>query len=149
MNVVHGPIAMRRMNRERGMALIMSLVILMILTVLGVTAMSTSSMQQRMSGNTQEINRAFQAAESGLNQALNTAGSLDLNNAQTNDFTYGAMGATATVTTTFVQFSPPKRGSGYGNNFETANFDQSSNGATGAGATVNVHQGIGQIVPKS
>jgi Tfp pilus assembly protein PilX len=136
-------------HRQRGTALIMSLVILMILTILGITAMSTASLEEKMSGNTQEGTRAFQAAESGLNQALNTAGSLDLNVTTTNSFTYSAMKASASVSTQFMQFSPPRRGSGYGNTVEAANFDQASTGATGVGARAVVHQGVAQIVPKS
>ena len=136
-------------HRQRGTALIMSLVILMILTILGITAMGTASLEEKMSGNTQEGTRAFEAAESGLNQALTTAGSLDLNVTTTNTFTYSAMKASASVSTQFMQFSPPRRGSGYGNTVEAANFDQASTGSTGVGARAVVHQGVAQIVPKS
>ena len=128
-------------RHQRGTALIMSLVILMILTILGVTAMGTATLEERMAGNTQELNKAFQAAES--------AGSLDLNVATTNDFTYAASNSSASVTTEFVEFTPPKRGSGHGSNVEAANFDQSSTGLTGAGAKAVVHQGVAQIVPKA
>lgn len=134
---------------ERGTALIISLVILLILTLLGITAMSTSSLEQKMSGNTQEATRAFEAAESGLNQALNTSGSLTLSGSSSNNFTYSTMNATADVSTAFVQYSSPKRGSGYSDkNFQTANFDQSATGKTGVGAKAVVHQGIAQIVPQ-
>lgn len=140
---------------ERGTALIMSLVILMILTILGITAMSTASLEEKMSGNTQESTRAFEAAESGLNDAMNTAGGLDLNTSYslpktlpTFPYDNGKSG-NATVTTWFVQFSPPKRGSGYGSNFDAANFEQASTGTTIVGAKAVVHQGVAQIVPKS
>jgi len=135
---------------ERGTVLIVALVILLILSLLGITAMSTSSLEQKMSGNIQESTRAFEAAESGLNQAFNTPGSFMLSSAGVpSNFTYGAMNATADVSTSFVQYSSPKRGSGYSNkNFQTANFDQSSTGKTGVGAKAVVHQGVGQIVPQ-
>ncbi len=55
---------------QRGMALIMAMVILMILTILGITAMTTSSLEEKMSGNIQEQTRAFQAAESGVSEAI-------------------------------------------------------------------------------
>ena len=141
---------------ERGTALIMSLVILMILTILGITAMSTASLEEKMSGNTQESTRAFEAAESGLNSALSTAGGLDLNTSYSLPKTlsrvdYGAGGKSgrADVTTWFVQFSPPKRGSGYGSNFDAANFELASTGSTTVGAKAVIHQGEAQIVPKS
>jgi type IV pilus assembly protein PilX len=142
-------------RHERGVALIMSLVILMILTILGITAMSTASLEEKMSGNTQESTRAFEAAESGLNDATNTSGGLDLNTSSSApktlpkfDYDSGKSGS-ATVTTWFVQFSPPKRGSGYGSNFDAANFEQASTGTTTVGAKAVIHQGVAQIVPKS
>jgi hypothetical protein len=48
-----------------------------------------------------------------------------------------------------VQFTAPKRGSGYGSNFEAAHFEQASTGTTITGAKSVVHQGIAQITPKS
>lgn len=139
---------------QRGAALIMSLVILMILTILGISAMGTASLEEKMSGNTQEATRAFQAAESGLNDALNVSGGLDLNSGTAGKdlprFTYDSgKSGYADVNVKFLQFSNPKRGSGYGSNFEAANFDQTSIGRTNAGAKAIIHQGVAQIVPKS
>lgn len=136
-------------RQQHGTALVMSMVILLILTILGIAAMGTASLEEKMSGNTQESTRAFEAAESGLTEALNTAGSLQLSGSSSNSFTYSGMNATADVSTQFIQFSSPKRGSGYSNkNFQSANFDQSSTGRTGVGAKAVVHQGIAQIVPQ-
>ncbi len=56
---------------QRGMALVFSLVVLLILTILGISSLRTSSLEQLMSGNTQEQTRAFEAADSGLSRALN------------------------------------------------------------------------------
>ena len=56
-------------QRQRGVALIMALVFLMILTIIGVTALSTTSLQEKMAGNVQDKNTAFQAAESALREA--------------------------------------------------------------------------------
>jgi type IV pilus assembly protein PilX len=58
----------RRGNRSRqsGTALIVSLLLLLVLTVLGVVMMQTSRMEERMSGNTRDLNMALQGAESGL-----------------------------------------------------------------------------------
>jgi len=94
---------------QRGTALIMSMVILMILTILGITAMGTASLEEKMSGNTQEATRAFQAAESGLSQAFNTAGNFDLNVSQTNNFTYDSgKSGSAKVETTYIQTTTPR-----------------------------------------
>ena len=134
---------------QRGVALIMSLVILLILTILGISAMGTSSLEQKMSGNIQEGTHAFEAAESGLNQAFNASGALSLSGTTTNTYNYNNNRYTAVVDTTFKEFSVPKRGSGYGNNFQAANFDQQSTATTTANAKAVVHQGVGLIVPKS
>ena len=57
---------MAQARREQGIALVIALVFLLMLTILGVAVMDTASMEGRMSGNTQEMNRAFQAAESAI-----------------------------------------------------------------------------------
>jgi len=53
-------------QRQRGAALITSLIILLVLTVLGVSAMSTSSLEELMAGNLRDQNLSFQAAEAAL-----------------------------------------------------------------------------------
>lgn len=55
--------------RQRGSILVISLIILLVLTVLGLSSMSTSTMEERMSGNTRDRARALQAAEVGLRRA--------------------------------------------------------------------------------
>ena len=137
---------------QRGTALIMSMVILMILTILGITAMGTASLEEKMSGNTQEATRAFQAAESGLSQAFSIAGNFDPNVPQTNDFTYdGGKSGSAKVVTTYIQTTTP-RPSGKASsmlNLKVANFDQISTGKTTVGAKAVVHQGVAQFMPES
>lgn len=51
-------------ERQRGAVLIVSLVILLVLTLIGVAGMNSSVMQERMASNAQNSNRAFQGAES-------------------------------------------------------------------------------------
>ena len=60
--------------RQSGAVLVVAMIMLLVLTLLGVTAMNTTSMQERMAANTQEYTRAFQAAETGL-----WTGMLDIN----------------------------------------------------------------------
>lgn len=54
---------------QAGAALVTGLIFLVILTLLGVTAMQTSTMEERMSGNARDRNIAFQAAEAALRDA--------------------------------------------------------------------------------
>lgn len=50
-------------NQQQGVVIIMALVILLGLTLLGVSSMRTTSMQERMSGNARDYQTAFEAAE--------------------------------------------------------------------------------------
>ena len=53
-------------RNQHGIALVMALVFLMLLTILGVTSMSTSSLEEKMAGNARDRHMAFQAAETAL-----------------------------------------------------------------------------------
>lgn len=55
--------------RQQGVALVMAMAFLLILTLIGVTAMTSTSLQERMAGNAQDKHVAFQAAESALRAA--------------------------------------------------------------------------------
>ena len=51
---------------QRGTILVTSMLLLLVLTIIGITAMQMSRMQERMAGNTRDLNLAFQGAEAGL-----------------------------------------------------------------------------------
>lgn len=51
---------------QSGVALITGLIFLVLLTIIGVTAMQTTMLEERMAGNLRDENLAFQAAEAGL-----------------------------------------------------------------------------------
>lgn len=53
-------------SRQRGITLMMSLVFLLLLTILGVTSINISTLQEKMSGNLRDQDVAYQAAESAL-----------------------------------------------------------------------------------
>lgn len=56
---------------QRGSALIISLVFLLAMTLIGVTAMQGTTQQEGMAGNTRNYNLAFQAAEAALRDGEN------------------------------------------------------------------------------
>jgi len=56
-------------KKQSGVALIISLVMLLLLTMITVTALQVTSLEEKMAGNMQEQNVAFQAAESALREA--------------------------------------------------------------------------------
>jgi len=53
-------------NRQRGAVLVVSLLMLLVMTVLGIAAMQMTRFEERMAGNSRDINIAFQGAEAGL-----------------------------------------------------------------------------------
>lgn len=55
---------------QRGMALVIALIVLVVISILGVVAMRTALFQNRVSINSQTYNLAFHGAESGLAAAL-------------------------------------------------------------------------------
>jgi type IV pilus assembly protein PilX len=62
-------VRIQNLNYQSGSALIISLVFLLLLTIIGVTAMQSSTMQERMAGNIRDRNLAFQSAEAALRGA--------------------------------------------------------------------------------
>lgn len=57
--------------RQSGVALIMALVFLLLLTILGIAALNTTSLEEKMANNVKDRNLAFQSAESALAVAEN------------------------------------------------------------------------------
>jgi len=53
-------------GRQSGMSLFPALMFLLVLAVLGVSALNSTLMQEKMVSNTKDANLAFQAAEAGL-----------------------------------------------------------------------------------
>ncbi len=58
-----------RRGRQNGAVLVFCLIFLAILTIMGVSGMESTILEERMSGNMQDYNAAFQAAESALKVA--------------------------------------------------------------------------------
>ncbi len=57
-------------TRQRGAALVVGLLLLLVLTLLAISGMNTASLELVMAGNLQYQQNAFQAAETGLARAL-------------------------------------------------------------------------------
>ena len=55
-------------HNQKGMVLILVLSLLLALTILGVSSMSTSTLETKMANNFQDRNAAFQAAEAALRE---------------------------------------------------------------------------------
>ncbi len=65
----------RRLNmtgyqkHQSGVALIIGLIVLLVLTIIMISALKVTTLEERMAGNSQDHNVAFQAAESALREA--------------------------------------------------------------------------------
>jgi hypothetical protein len=60
------------LRRHRGAALVIATVLLLAVTLLGITGMVTATLELQMSGNAQYRERAFQAAEFAVAQAISS-----------------------------------------------------------------------------
>jgi len=56
-------------HHQQGAVLVISLILLLILTLLGVTSMSSSNLEEKMAGNLRDKEIAFQSAEAALREA--------------------------------------------------------------------------------
>jgi len=56
-------------NKQSGVILMISLIMLLLLTLIMISAVQVTSLEERMAGNLRDHNKAFQAAESALREA--------------------------------------------------------------------------------
>jgi len=61
----------QKLQNERGAVLITGLLLLLLLTVFALTGLQGTTLQERMAGNQEQSDLAFQAAEAGLRNAEN------------------------------------------------------------------------------
>lgn len=153
-------------SRQSGAALVVALIILLVLTLLGVSAMNTTSLEEKMAANSQEFNRAFQAADSGVAAAYRKVNTTNLTAPQTDGTPAltisGTAASGARYVARYVESSNPPLNSGYDpTSFKAYYFDVQSTGynvATGTGnataattgttSTVVLNGGLYQIGPK-
>lgn len=143
-----------QLNRQDGAALITALVFLVILTLLAITSISTTTLEEKMAANSQEINRVFQASETGLGLAFADNLSFNTANTVTAPYTQGPtpVGTTGTNMTYSSWFrdppTEPPRGSGYEVGTAAAyHFNLRGVASNDSGANQNLDQGAFQIGP--
>ena len=69
----HMPVNGPRGYRSQGAALVVGLILLMVLTLLAISGMNTSTLELQMAGNMQYGEKAFQAAEYGIEKAFRSS----------------------------------------------------------------------------
>lgn len=129
MNIVYPSISKPpalRQKRQSGTVLVVAMVILLVLTLLGVTALNTTTLEEKMAANHQETKRAFQAAESGLTTAFDDPDTFfDITAVNGVEGNTGVIGGTgANITARYIGRSPPPVGSLYSaEDFEAIHFE--------------------------
>lgn len=138
-------------QQQRGAVLVVALVLLTVLTFIAITALNTSSLEEKMASNTQEVNQAFQVADSGVTKAFLDPNSFSLSAVVTDSVSaFGSNDAEAAIASEFKQWTAPPRGSGYSaTSFQAAHFETVSQGGTPGGAQTTVTAGAYQIAPSA
>jgi type IV pilus assembly protein PilX len=148
--VQHAP---RFSRSQRGSALVVALMMLVVLTVLGITGMNIASTELVMAGGEQDRTRAFNAAEIGVERAIRNL-----------DAVGTAVGATFNTGTVDVEDSPVSAATGdaidtyettsayrgctdlinefNGTKFEANHFQIQSQGNSARGARTGMVQGV-------
>ncbi len=150
----------RMPNRQCGVALVITLILMVLIAVIGVASLRTTALEEKMAANVQQSTRAFESAESGIRAALSDTANFSVYNDEDNPltpdqfvFTAGNTDAdltgTADVEVSFAGWSTPKRASGFSVvHFQTANFEVKATGKAPGNAKAVIAQGLGQIVNK-
>ena len=132
--------------RQRGAALIIGLLLLLVLTLLAVSGMRSASEELIMAGNEQYRQNAFQGAEAGIEQAINTG----IFDAATTNTVNGTVGTTPYGATITPQFGGTAFSGVAGSSTEAAAgifYEIASQGTSTRGAQATTWQGIMQLVP--
>lgn len=82
----------KQMKQQHGSALIISLLILLVMTIIGISAMSNATLEEKMAANDRNHKEIFQNAESSLRQAENTIAIADYNGTIRGDMSGGVKG---------------------------------------------------------
>ena len=147
---------------QSGAVLLVSLVLLVALTLLGISTMNTSQLEEKMAANSQEYGHAFQAAETALSQGFNNSDAWEQAFAKDYENAWALL-PTATKSTDggeytarFLIWTTPPLGSLYSStSFQAAHFNfRSTGGPTVSGTpnspllSVTVNGGAYQLAPK-
>ncbi len=148
---------------QRGAALVVGLLLLLVLTLLAISGMNTASLELVMAGNTQYYQNAFQAAETGIERSLILGGfnpsagterlpaaSSDPDVPSGGEPIPGTGGADAFVATITPQLSGAPQPAMWGtswDSFSTFHFEIQSTGTSVRNAIATNRQGVAVIAP--
>ena len=143
---------------QNGAALIVGLVILIVLSLLGITGMKSSILEEKMAGNLRNQTLAFQTSESCLTRAMNTPDGFTINISETRVFDndnyqvigFGSNQSNYHATSKLRTNGSPPRGSGYSAiRFNVAHDVIRCTSTTQTNARTTLQQGFFQVGPKA
>ncbi len=140
-------------HKQQGAALVIGLILLLMMTLLGVTGMNTAALELVMTSNEQFSENAFQAAEAGIERRLSAGGFTAAGGPVTVTGATGN-GDSFTTTTSFEVETdiPPRVGSAFsrgvaGSGFAAYHFEIVSRGASQRNAISRHTQGLYLVGP--
>lgn len=141
-------------SQQRGAVLIMSMLMLLVMTLIGITTMNTATLEEKMSANSMNSNISLQASESAVDAALNDTANLvaALNSGSAVNVTVnlGTTGVTSVAAISYIGATIAP-GFSFGNNqgtFSTYQFEATGTGTvTAANATTVTVQGVYRVGP--
>ena len=149
---------MTKLSSQTGAVLFTALVMMVLMTLLAVTMMGNTAMDEKMAQNSQDKNRAFQGAETGIELAIADPSTINTscttnaggnNCTTTNVADLGAAvtgyGVSVTYQSKFLQKTPVARGSGFDTSFANYWFEIQSKARTETGAASTVALGMFQV----
>jgi type IV pilus assembly protein PilX len=143
---MNNPIHSARKNNQQGAILIVALIMLLLLTIIGLSSMRGTSLQERMTGNMRDSNLSLQAAEAALRKgeqvassklADNSLGTLEAAPLSGTYTGFSGVSAAPTYTITLIALQRTSTAAG-----EPANGNEGAIvrvEATGSGASTNVN----------
>lgn len=133
------------MNKQKGIALPICLILLGILTLLAISGMNTSTAELVMAGNEQHRTRALAAAETGIEAAI-AAGGFDSSIPVTTVAAplSDADSYTASIRPRGTTAAPP----GYNDTLTAEHYEIESTGASLRNANATVVQGFYLLLPE-
>lgn len=135
---------------QQGAVLAVSLIILLVLTILGITAMRSVTMEEKMASNAMNRNAAFSASESATIGATSTTSNLEAALATPN--TVNVTVNSSVVSTAVITFRQvtlaPNNSITLGKGRKAYHFDIASTGRVDeANARSGTREGIFQVAP--
>jgi Tfp pilus assembly protein PilX len=135
-------------SRQRGAALVVGLLLLVIITLLAITGMTTANTELIMAGNEQQRQNGFRAAETGVDQAILTVQDTPTTfNACRKSGVINVFGSSDRYTTATQYLGEGGIQAGWGAGASSAHFYAiRSRGAGARGAESEIWQGVVKIM---